>query len=233
MPNYSGTFTPNAHRESSMTNPIGTILPFAGTYSMIPDGWLLCDGQHVLRTTYNQLFAILSVTWGDGSQDPNGTPTGFSGTHFNLPDFRGLFMRGLNFSPVWGASTAGFSTVGGRDPDSGSRYAILSGGAPGNSIGAAQPDALQDHNMGAPPTPATGAASQYLAAPRNAAIHDAGSGAGFSGKQTNAGSFAANGAWGTDEFYRPMDGQRGASVPRVSNESRPQNRTINYIIRAY
>lgn len=44
-----------------------------------PEGWLLCEGQSLLRTgTYAALFAAISTTYGT-----------VDGTHFNLPDLRG------------------------------------------------------------------------------------------------------------------------------------------------
>ncbi len=49
-----------------------------------PQGWLLCQGQAVSRTTYAALFAQLGTTWGAG----DGTTT------FNLPDMRGVVPVG-------------------------------------------------------------------------------------------------------------------------------------------
>jgi microcystin-dependent protein len=61
---------------------IGEIKTFGS--ADVPNGWLECDGAAISRTTYAGLFARLGVTWGVG----NGTTT------FNLPDFRGYFLRG-------------------------------------------------------------------------------------------------------------------------------------------
>jgi len=47
--------------------------------------WLLCDGSAVSRTTYADLFALI----GDGFGEGDGSTT------FNLPDYRGKFLRGL------------------------------------------------------------------------------------------------------------------------------------------
>lgn len=47
--------------------------------------WLLCDGQAVSRTTYAELFALIGTNFGSG----DGTTT------FNVPDYRGKFLRGL------------------------------------------------------------------------------------------------------------------------------------------
>lgn len=47
--------------------------------------WLLCNGQAVSRTTYSELFAVIGTQFGSG----NGTTT------FNVPDYRGKFLRGL------------------------------------------------------------------------------------------------------------------------------------------
>lgn len=51
----------------------GTVLPYAGTTA--PNGWLLCFGQAVSRTTYPNLFARI-------------------GTTFNVPDLRGRVAAG-------------------------------------------------------------------------------------------------------------------------------------------
>ena len=64
------------------TTPSGAIETFAGTAA--PNGWLLCFGQAVSRTTYADLFAALSTTYGTG----NGTTT------FNVPDLRGRVAAG-------------------------------------------------------------------------------------------------------------------------------------------
>lgn len=62
--------------------PIGTILPFGG--SVVPTGYLLCDGTAYPRTgIYSNLFATIGTSF--GSPD---------GNSFNVPDFRGQFLRG-------------------------------------------------------------------------------------------------------------------------------------------
>lgn len=63
--------------------PIGTVL--ATVRSSAPEGFLLCQGQEVSRTTYAALFAAMGTTYGAG----NGTTT------FNLPDFRGRVPVGV------------------------------------------------------------------------------------------------------------------------------------------
>lgn len=55
--------------------PIGSMLMFAG--GSAPQGWLLCQGQSLLRTDYPDLFAVISTTYGAADS-----------THFNLPDLR-------------------------------------------------------------------------------------------------------------------------------------------------
>src|SRR5690606_15840350 len=44
-----------------------------------PDGWLLCDGQAVSRSTYSDLFAVIGTLYGPG----DGINT------FNLPNYKG------------------------------------------------------------------------------------------------------------------------------------------------
>lgn len=68
--------------------PAGTVISFAGESGDIPDGWLLCDGQSVSKTDYEDLFNAIGEYWGSGS----------GGSTFSLPDLRGYFLRGATLS---------------------------------------------------------------------------------------------------------------------------------------
>lgn len=69
-----GKFSGNSNTSDT---PSGAILQFAG--SSAPANWLLCDGSLVSRTTYANLFAAISTTYGAGD----------GSTTFKLPDLRG------------------------------------------------------------------------------------------------------------------------------------------------
>jgi len=99
--------------------PAGTVVAFAGTTA--PAGWLLCDGTSYLRATYATLFTAIGTAHGTAD-----------GTHFNVPDYRGRFLRGLD-------GTAG------NDPDKASRTVMNSGGNTGNTVGSIQDDSFQAH----------------------------------------------------------------------------------------
>ncbi|MBL8912694.1 MAG: tail fiber protein [Archangium sp.] len=99
--------------------PPGVVSAFAGTVP--PVGWLLCDGRAVDRGTYAALFGAIGTSSGVG----NGTTT------FNLPDYRGRFLRGVD-------------NGAGRDVDSATRIAD-NGGNAGSQVGSAQPDELRSH----------------------------------------------------------------------------------------
>lgn len=58
-------------------NPTGTVIFYLGTD--VPEGYLLCNGAAVSRTTYAKLFAVLGTRCGAG----DGAST------FNLPNFHG------------------------------------------------------------------------------------------------------------------------------------------------
>ena len=62
--------------------PTGALMPFAG--KVIPEGYLLCNGAEVSRTTYANLFSVIGTLWGSGD----------SSTTFNLPDFKDRFIEG-------------------------------------------------------------------------------------------------------------------------------------------
>lgn len=72
--------------------PPGMIMAFGAASA--PTGFLICDGTAVSRTTYASLFAVIGTTWGSG----NGSTT------FNLPDLRGVFLRGLDSNKGYDAS---------------------------------------------------------------------------------------------------------------------------------
>ena len=55
--------------------PVGSLMPYAGTTP--PDGWLICDGSEISRTTYARLFSVIGTTYGAG--DGNSS--------FNIPNF--------------------------------------------------------------------------------------------------------------------------------------------------
>ncbi|MDK9585760.1 phage tail protein [Lelliottia wanjuensis] len=71
------TYNPN-------NDMVGAVIGFA--MNAAPTGWLASDGAEVSRVTYARLFSRIGTIYGPG----NGTTT------FNLPDYRGEFLRGLD-----------------------------------------------------------------------------------------------------------------------------------------
>lgn len=63
--------------------PTGAVLPYTGTAA--PTGFLLCQGQAVSRSTYSSLFNVIGTAYGSGD----------GSTTFNVPDLRGMFLRGV------------------------------------------------------------------------------------------------------------------------------------------
>ena len=70
--------------------PAGSIIGWGGTTA--PDGWLLCQGQAISRTTYAALFAVTGTEFGTG----NGSST------FNIPDIRGRTLAMTGTSLIFG-----------------------------------------------------------------------------------------------------------------------------------
>lgn len=69
------------------TIPVGTIMPFAGT--VIPNGYLLCDGAEIQISLYPALYAVIGNTY-KGPEAYIGLAT------FRLPDLRGRFALGAD-----------------------------------------------------------------------------------------------------------------------------------------
>lgn len=68
------------------TLPIGIILPFSD--DTIPEGYMLCDGAAISRTTYSTLFGIIGTTYGEGD----------GSTTFNLPNLKGRVPVGRDIT---------------------------------------------------------------------------------------------------------------------------------------
>ena len=71
---------------------IGSIIPY--TKSIIPSGYLICDGTAVLRSSYPELFSVIGVTYGPGDGE----------TTFNLPDMAGRAALGVSNNYLLGVS---------------------------------------------------------------------------------------------------------------------------------
>ena len=66
------------------TLPIGIILPFSD--DNIPEGYMLCDGSPISRTTYATLFSVIGTTYGVGD----------GSTTFNIPNLKGRVPVGYD-----------------------------------------------------------------------------------------------------------------------------------------
>ena len=63
---------------------IGKIIGFAG--STIPEGYLICDGSAVSRTTYASLYSVIGDSFGDGDGE----------TTFNVPNLMDKVVVGVS-----------------------------------------------------------------------------------------------------------------------------------------
>ena len=93
----NGTLDPKAPTDSAYWTKIPTLSDFdeisfktgdikIHTTSTVPNGWLLCNGAGVSRTTFSNLFAKIGTTYG----------TGDGSTTFNIPDLRDRYIIGAN-----------------------------------------------------------------------------------------------------------------------------------------
>lgn len=68
--------------------PTGILMPWVGlTTQPIPNGWLLANGQTVVRATYADLFEICSTRFNTGGE---------AGTDFRLPNIKGRAIIGMD-----------------------------------------------------------------------------------------------------------------------------------------
>ncbi|MCG3164535.1 MAG: hypothetical protein POELPBGB_00289 [Bacteroidia bacterium] len=176
--------------------PPGTIVAYGGDANNIPTGWLLCDGQAYPRTgEYAPLFATIATQFGF----PNGN-------EFNVPDLRGMFLRGQS-----GTRSDAYA-----DPGRTTRIASGLNGATGNTVGSLQVDALQGHAHKVYGGDVNGGGT------RNALVRTQ------LGQSGNGYADVQHG--GADEMViSAYSNQWG--TPRVATETRPTNVYVNYIIK--
>jgi microcystin-dependent protein len=86
-----------------------------------PAGYLECDGSSLLRASYPDLFAVISDDYGAAD-----------GTHFNIPDYRGRFLRGWSHGQT-------------TDPDKASRT-DRGDGTVGDYVGTEQAEQFLTHD---------------------------------------------------------------------------------------
>lgn len=84
--NADGSITRVAGGTLYADAPVGAIMPYGGTTA--PDGFLLCQGQAVNRTTYAELFKVIGTAFGAGD----------GSTTFNVPDLREATTKGVGLS---------------------------------------------------------------------------------------------------------------------------------------
>jgi len=102
--------------------PIGSMQMYGGVVANVPNGWLVCDGSEVSRTTYAQLYLSIGNAFGAGD----------GATTFHLPDLRGRFPRGTDNGT-------------GNDPDAATRVVSNVGGSSGDNVGSLQNDQFKIH----------------------------------------------------------------------------------------
>lgn len=84
--------SPTGSTNNTLAADVGLIMMYPSLTP--PVGWLSCNGAAVSRTTYANLFALISTTFGSG----DGTTT------FNLPNMQDRFPAGVGFSYAVGNS---------------------------------------------------------------------------------------------------------------------------------
>ena len=177
--------------------PSGAVVMYAG--SSAPTGWLLCDGSSYSTTTYAALFAAIGYTFGG------------SGGSFNVPDTRGIFVRG--------AGTNGTLTN-------------ANGVAFSGTNGTYQNDKFQGHWH----TVSDPAHTHTIQINGGPVYSGATSGSGANNVNNNSGANIGGLQWlNTSNFtgisvHSPAtDGSNG--TPRTGTETNPANLAMNHIIK--
>ena len=191
-----------ADKRRNLGIPSGVVFPFAGTTA--PYGYLVCDGSAVSRSDYSALFVSL------GSGTLHGAGDGL--TTFNLPDYRGKFMRGVD-------GTAG------NDPDKVTRTHPKTGAVVGNVVGSVQGDAFGSH------THTQDAHTHIQNAHAHAIISRSTISLAGGGTATVATSFTNGASMNSNDTTATNQNTTATNQNSGGNESRPKNANVNYIVK--
>lgn len=192
--------SPYAHRAGNGV-PAGAVMPFAGAVAQTPPGWLPCDGSELSRDDFAALFAAIGTAHGAGD----------GATTFNVPDFRGRFLRGV----------AGPSIL---DPEAASRTEGAPGGNTGNAVGSTQgySTALPASAFG---TNTLGSHQHINAIATTASPWGYAAGP-YNGMLGGTGYFATSAGWSSPQGNHAHSVSGGGDV-----ETRPPNTYVNYMIK--
>lgn len=81
------------HNKLISSIPAGAV--FIWTTSTIPEGYKLCNGEWLNKSVYTGLFTSIGYTYG---KSVNGFNGGIEGDWFKIPDYQGYFLRALGGS---------------------------------------------------------------------------------------------------------------------------------------
>ena len=174
--------------------PSGAIM--AWPVESAPSGFILCHGQAISRSTYSDLFSLIGVMYGAGDGSAN----------FNLPDYRGQFLRGR----------ANGST---NDPDRDGRTDRGDGNG-GDNVGTKQDYGLLQHSHG---NNSNGTNNHGFNTNNNNTGAFSKSGHSYGGTRASSHEIITN-SWGTNHA--------NVSGHVTNNEIRPINIYVNWIIKS-
>ena len=112
--------------------PSGTVIAFAG--STAPSGWLICNGTAYNQADYPDLYAALASTYNTQINPTTGVAwTAPSASQFRVPDYRGIFLKGVGTPSGGSAVTLGGFQAQKTKPNG------LAGTAAAQSLGTTNP----------------------------------------------------------------------------------------------
>jgi len=99
LTNDSGDLQINFENYRKLINPCGMIVNFSGDNA--PNGWLICDGSEISKTTYASLFNVIGTKYGSASNSNN----------FKLPDLGERIPAGFKSGTNNLGNTGGNSSI--------------------------------------------------------------------------------------------------------------------------
>jgi microcystin-dependent protein len=195
--------------------PPGVMTPYGG--SSAPSGWLLCDGSAVSRTTYADLYAAISTTFGVGD----------GSTTFNLPNLQDRFPvgKGSTLSTL-GATGGSLSHTHGQTQHQHDFSSVTGGHSHAFSGGGSHNHTWSNSftTTGASAGPAQGGSGTPTDVTRIAHTHS-----GSVSGSTSTSSASISGT--TDTVSGSISGTSDFDDPSDTDGANPPYQVVNYIIK--
>ena len=101
---------------TAKASAIGTIMPWSGGLSVIPDGWIACNGESIVASEFPLLAQTIGDTYNQGTSNFTGNFPNYSGT-IKLPNLNNKALMDIEEKYFVGGTEANTGRIADADTD--------------------------------------------------------------------------------------------------------------------